>query len=427
VDKVGALARAATLAAFGACSLLLASAGDTSAAAGRVTLTVTPRDTLLDQPVSISVTGLRPRSTVTLTATTRSANQTHKSWRSTATFRADASGRVVVARSRSLGGTYRGRDGMGLFWSMRWRSCDDCTMIPASVSTVRLVASSGGRTLATGSFTQRAQAPGVTVRNTTLAGEGFVGRFYSPRDGAARPAPAVLRLGGSGGGLQWEVEASLLASHGYPTLALAYFGVPGLPGELKNIPLEYFESALRWLGQQPGVDPSKLIVQGGSRGAECALLLGTVYPELVHGVVSYVGSSLVWGTQYTVSGPHDPPEASWTLAGKPVPFATGSGVDPEAVIPVEKIAGPIFLVGAVLDDVWPSANFANEIVARLRQHQRTDYASLVYYNAGHAVGAAVPNVAVGAWGGGTLAGDAQARADSWPKLLAFLERLRGQT
>jgi dienelactone hydrolase len=297
-------------------------------------------------------------------------------------------------------------------------------MIPAAAATVRLVVSSGGRTLATASFTWRARAPGVTVRNTTLAGEGFVGRFFSPPDGAARPAPAGLRLGGSEGGIQWDVEASLLASHGYPMLALAYFGVPGLPADLKNIPLEYFQSALRWLGQQPGVDPSKLVVLGGSRGAECALLLGTVYPELVHGVVSYVGSSLVWGTRYTVSGPYDPQEASWTLAGKPVPFATGSGVDPEAVIPVEKIAGPIFLVGAVMDDLWPSGIFANEIVARLRQHQRTDYTSLVYYNAGHAVGAAIPNVPVGAWGGGTLAGDARARADSWPKLLAFLERMK---
>jgi dienelactone hydrolase len=196
-----------------------------------------------------------------------------------------------------------------------------------------------------------------------------------------------------------------------------------LPAELKNIPLEYFQSALRWLTQQPGVDSDELVVAGISRGGEAALLLGTVYPELLHGVVSYVGSSLVWGTQYTVSGPYDPPEASWTLAGKPVPFATGSGVDPRAVIPVEKIAGPIFLVGAVMDSLWPSANFANEIVARLKQHQRTDYTSLVYFEAGHAVGYMVPNIPVIADLGGTLAGNAHARADSWPKLLAFLKRL----
>jgi dienelactone hydrolase len=421
VHKTGALARAVTLAALGVCLLVLAAAAGASGTA-RVAVTITPRDVLIDQPVSITVSGLRPRSTVTLTATTRS--QPGNLWKATGTFRADANGRVIVSRSPSLAGTYRGRDGMGLFWSMHWGSNVDIAMGPSPVSTVRIVASSGGRRLATGSFTRRTQTADVKVRATTLAADGFVGCYISMPAQSTRPSPAILLLGGSGGGLPCDSRPSLLASRGYPTLALAYFGVPGLPDELKNIPLEYFRSALRWLRQQPGVDPSKVVVLGISRGGECALLLGTVYPELVHGVVSYVGSSLVWGTQYTVSGPYDPPEASWTLAGKPVPFATGSGVDPEAVIPVEKIAGPIFLVGAVLDNVWPSANFANEIVARLRQHQRTDYASLVYYNAGHAVGAAVPNVAVGAWGGGTLAGDAQARVDSWPKLLAFLDRLR---
>jgi dienelactone hydrolase len=422
VHKTGALARAVTLAALGVCSLVLASAVGASEAT-RVVLTVTPRDTLLDQPVSIRVSGLRPQSTVTLTATTRSApEQKHNLWKSTATFRADANGKVFVSRSPSLAGTYRGREGMGLFWSMRWKSCDDCTMISASAATVRLVASSGARTLATASFTRRAQTPNVTVRDTTLPGEGFVGRFFSPPAVAARPAPAVLRLGGSEGGLQWDVEASMLATHGYPTLSLAYFGMPGLPQELQNIPLEYFQSALRWLAQQPGVDPGKLVVAGVSRGGEAALLVGSVYPELIHAVVSYVGSSVVWGTRYSFGAPN-PEEASWTLGGKPVPFATGFD-DAQAVIKVERIAGPILLVSARLDDGWPSSIMADKIVRRLQEHQRTDYTSLVYHEAGHAVGAVVPNVAVGAWGGGTLAGDARARADSWPKLLAFLARLR---
>jgi dienelactone hydrolase len=408
------------LALLTACSLLT-SAGHGAPAATHVVITVAPRDVLVDQPVAITVSGLRPRSTVTLTATTRSA--LGNVWKSTATFRADPKGRVIVSRSPSLAGSYRGRDGMGLFWSMRWGSHIDVAMAAPAVSTVRLVAGAGGRTLATASFTRRAEAPGLTVHNTTLASEGFVGCFYSAPGQATTPSPAILLLGGSGGGAPCDVRAALLASHGYPTLALAYFGMPGLPAELKNIPLEYFQSALRWLTRQPGVDPDELVVAGISRGGEAALLLGTVYPELLHGVVSYVGSSLVWGTRYTVQGPNDPQEPSWTLDGKPVPFATGFD-DAKAVIPVEKIAGPIFVVGAVMDSLWPSGIFANEIVARLRQHQRTDYTSFVYFEAGHAVGLMVPNIPVIVDLGGSLAGDAHARADSWPKLLAFLARLR---
>lgn len=102
-------------------------------------------------------------------------------------------------------------------------------------------------------------------------------------------------LGGSEGGLPCDSEPSLLASHGFPTLALAYFGVPGLPSHLRLIPLEYFRRAFEWLGRQPGVDPAKLVVLGISRGGEAALLLGSTYPDLVHGVAEYVGSSKVLG------------------------------------------------------------------------------------------------------------------------------------
>ena len=110
------------------------------------------------------------------------------------------------------------------------------------------------------------------------------------------------------------------------------------------------------------------------RGGEGALLLGTVYPELIHGVVSYVGGSVA-GVSYP-SGD----TAAWTLEGKPVPFT-----DPDNVIPVERISGPIFLVAGVDDLLWPSAIYAAEVVARLREHQRGDYTSLVYQRAGHLV------------------------------------------
>jgi dienelactone hydrolase len=174
-------------------------------------------------------------------------------------------------------------------------------------------------------------------------------------------------------------------------------------------------------------------VLGGSRGGECALLLGTVYPDLIHAVVSLAGSSVV---EPSPSGAHNAP--AWTLAGKPVPFVTGPDIgnpdptdNPQAIIPVEKITGPIFLVSGVMDGLAPSYSYAVAIVDRLRAHGRKSYTSLVYYQAGHEAGG-VPNFPVGDVFlsprgllnlGGSLSGDAHARADSWPKLLAFLKRL----
>jgi hypothetical protein len=75
-----------------------------------------------------------------------------------------------------------------------------------------------------------------------LAEDGLLGvSFLPPGDG---PHPAVIVLGGSEGGLPVRSAAPLLASHGYATLALAYFGLPGLSCGLINIPLEYFGRAI---------------------------------------------------------------------------------------------------------------------------------------------------------------------------------------
>jgi hypothetical protein len=59
----------------------------------------------------------------------------------------------------------------------------------------------------------------------------------------------VIVLSGGGGGID-EHRGAILASHGYAALSLGYFNVEGLPRGLVNIPLEYFENAIRWMRRQ---------------------------------------------------------------------------------------------------------------------------------------------------------------------------------
>ena len=221
-------------------------------------------------------------------------------------------------------------------------------------------------------------------------------------------------LGGSEGGLTGGFVCRVLASHGYPTLALAYFGLPGLPPSLSGIRLEYFARALSWLGKQRGVDPSKVVVMGTSRGGEASLILGSVYPKLVHGVIALVPSSVV---NSTTANP------DWTIGGRDLPFTE---------IPVERINGPVLAVAGGQDQVWPSSIHVDNIARRLREHGRSDVTALVYRAAGHGIGLPVPNVRVATKGGahegyydfgGTPEADARARAALWPRLLAFLNRL----
>jgi hypothetical protein len=101
-----------------------------------------------------------------------------------------------------------------------------------------------GSPVAAGEFSRKGAALGVTVTDESIAATGFFGQFWKPPPGSP-PGPAVLEFGGSDGGLDGQLLGGALASAGYPTLNIAYFGEPGLPSQLKDIPLEYFAQALR--------------------------------------------------------------------------------------------------------------------------------------------------------------------------------------
>ncbi len=210
----------------------------------------------------------------------------------------------------------------------------------------------------------------------------FVGAYFAAERGSG---PAVMLLGGSEGG--WPTHgvtlARRLAENGVPALALASFGLPGLPAHLQAIPLEYFADAMTWLAnEQGGLEPTQVVVLGISRGSEAAQLLAVHSPHLVHHVVAIVPSNLVMG-----AWPPPAHGAAWTVDGAPIPYASRFGPDPEgnasAVIPVERIAGRMLVVGAGSDAVWPSAAMTEAIAARRVEHGHADDVVIVHAHAGH--------------------------------------------
>jgi dienelactone hydrolase len=211
-------------------------------------------------------------------------------------------------------------------------------------------------------------------------------------------------------------------------MALAYFNAPGLPRELKNIPLEYFAQALRRLRARPNVDPRRVVVIGVSRGGEAALLIGATYPGLVHGVAALVPSNVV-------NPSTDGRSAAWTLRGRPVPhirpvdFGDPDPVrTPEAVIRVERIAGPVLTASGGVDALWPSYDYAEAVHQRLAAHHFAHpHPDLGFENAGHGVGAAVPYQPTATIRdfGGSAAADEAAKAALWPRILTFMRGLRG--
>jgi dienelactone hydrolase len=156
----------------------------------------------------------------------------------------------------------------------------------------------------------------------------------------------------------------------------------GLPGHLSNIPLEYFFRAIDWIKKRPEVNPDKIVLMGESRGGELVMLLASLRSDIA-GVIAYSPSNVVWAA---IESPWNKP--SWTLQEKPVAFLTSTYNQREgllhmfktalakatpqqlaaATIPVENIHAPVLLISSKSDNLWPSSEMADAVVARLTAH-----------------------------------------------------------
>ena len=416
-----------------------------------IRLVVTPSPALVDDPVNIVVSGCRPGESITVRA--RMRDGLDRLWESHAVFEAGPAGTIDVAKQRPTAGGYDTVDGRGLLWSMRlvegqpgggWTdasalvtefSAESGTSRPASVRVNRL-------------FTR----PGVS--RTEIREDGLVATLFRPAGSGARPA--ILVVPGSGGGVP-EGSAALLASHGFVSLALAYFRAGSLPESLAEIPLEYFETAIRWLNRHEAVAGRPLGVMGGSRGGELALLLGATFPEF-RTVVGYVPSGIVHAGISGGGLREEKRKPAWTYKGEAVPFISSRDrsrmeeppVSPEplaltpfflraledraaveaAEIPVERINGPVLLISGQDDQMWPSPVLTEIAMARLARHRhRFSYRHLSYPGAGHIIGQpglpATVTASLHPLAGRSLAfggnprDNAAAAADSWPQVLAL--------
>jgi dienelactone hydrolase len=293
------------------------------------------------------------------------------------------------------------------------------------------------------------------IRTIQVRDDGLVGTFYMPR--TPPPWPAVIAVGGSSPGI-FGLPGLMFASEGIASLALAYFGMPGLPKTFERIPLEYFEPAIRWLERRDDVRSDAIAVAGASRGGELALLLAATYPEL-KAAISWVGSGLVYGGVVSMG---TAPVAGWTRGGVDLPYA---GFAPSAVdmrtppvrltpgflaalehtatvaaaeIPVERINGPVLLISGTDDAVWPATVLSEYAVRRLRAHGHPHAVEhLVYEGAGHVIGPPVPGLefnithavhpllGIDFEFGGAPGKNSAASLDSWQRIIRLLESVFG--
>ena len=192
------------------------------------------------------------------------------------------------------------------------------------------------------------------------------GKLYLPEgDG---PFPAVIVLHGSEGGIDFtQGTAQRLARNGLAAFAFCYFSCPDAPLFLERIDLEPLIEAIAYLQNRPDTHEEKIGVLGLSRGAELALIIGTL-DEAVGPVVSIMGSSRVNGALHSA-------EPAWLLQGKPLPFIA---------IPVETIDGPILLLHGQEDSTWP-VSYSYIVAERLAANNH-EYEMIIYPHRGHELG-----------------------------------------
>ena len=184
-----------------------------------------------------------------------------------------------------------------------------------------------------------------------------------------------------------------MAPHGLAVLGLAFFNEKGISKTLDQIPMEYFVNAINYLETQPSIDSSRIGLVGGSRGAEAAFLLATI-DNRIKSVVVTTPSKVAWyGLTLAMS--------AWTYKGSDIP-ALSLALDSNAklferfqvalqnednvsqtLFKFENINGPILMISAKKDQVWPSYQMSKDIEMYLQQKGFKHAVTHNTYQTGH--------------------------------------------
>lgn len=300
---------------------------------------------------------------------------TKTKWTSEATFVTDNKGDISVSKSPSIRGDYLGVNGMGLFESLHYSkmisskrclSLEDLPLYDYFNAEISLWIKE--KKVAETTVKRYFKYPNIEYKNIVNAN--WLGRiFYRNTEDKA---PCIIVLSGSDGGLEKSQNiAMLLASRGYVSLAMSYFGMDGQTPYLDQIPLENIQEALQILSENPHVDPNRIGIYGRSKGAEYALASISKFHEFKSAVLNAPSNQVYEGLRGKMNSHH----SSWTFKNQEVPYTKFSILKllqskvlpqhpekaPDSLIDVHDSGTNILLIASTKDEVWDSKNSALQI------------------------------------------------------------------
>ena len=249
-----------------------------------------------------------------------------------------------------------------------------------------------------------------------------------------------------------EFKASLLASHGFATLALAYLGYEDQPSSPSSINLDYFKEAADWLIGHPKVLPHGIGMHAICYGSWIALMMASYQIAPIKAIVAISPLVIAFLHPFQLKGKVSDmilPDESKVMSsekGSIWRFALPTGIDYmnpttvskySAITPVENINCPVMLVSGT-DDLYIPTDFTVKFITdRLKENGKEHLCTnLRYPQAGHLIEPPYSPLCDSsfsksskewcgypylAWGGETVA-HARAQEDCWPKILHFLRK-----
>lgn len=240
-----------------------------------------------------------------------------------------------------------------------------------------------------------------------------------------------------------EYRASLLAGHGFATLALAYCDFEDLPKKFDTIHLDYFEEALCYMLQHTQVKGPGIGLLGISLGADICLSMAS-FLKNISATVSINGSGFN-GNKAIYYKENSIPPLGHDLRRMKVAFSglldivdirndIVGGCENPCMIPIEKAQGPILFIVGQDDHNWRSELYAQIASERLQAHGKEKPQIISYPGTGHYIEPPYFPMCPASlhklldkpviWGGEPRA-HSKAQVDAWKQILTFFTKHLG--
>eukprot|EP00112_Aurelia_sp_Birch-Aquarium-sp1_P004401 Seg1498.1_Seg1498.2 transcript_id=Seg1498.1_Seg1498.2/GoldUCD/mRNA.D3Y31 product="Bile acid-CoA:amino acid N-acyltransferase" protein_id=Seg1498.1_Seg1498.2/GoldUCD/D3Y31 len=405
----------------------------------------TDKPVLVDQRIKITAINLAQFQYYTFRVEIKS--QKPEVFESYGQYIADSFGEIDLTRDASFGGTYKGVDGMGLFWSMvpapyerkgsRFTAWDVATPLKFNVQLysghITSLENILEEPLATKAILRTYLSE--NVERIEVAVGRLRGTLFVPKGN--KRLPGVLDMFGGHGGLL-EYRAALLASHGFVTFALAFYAYKDLPSSFIGLDLDYFIEAVEWFSRHQRVCQNGIGYIGVSYGAQVALQVSSEC-NLVSAVVAISAPHAIYtrikykGRMIGLARELNEDEVDISEDGVVTTRGTWGNLTNEfkdIEIPIENIKGKILLVSGDDDQSIDTKLIGRIMQERLLRCGRPPLKHLHYPKTGHLIELPyMPMCSVSfhkiysilfGWGGSIIEHSA-AQEHSWRAVVQFLK------